>query len=185
MALIKCPSCDKEISSEAVSCPSCGHPIKPQKQKSTSVFGVVLKVIIALFIIGIGAFVLFCGPLYYMVGTNVIDQLDKSKIENTKLQIVQLESGLKLFKLDNGFYPDTQQGLDALITRPTRGRKPERYDHNGYIEGYTIPPDQWDYSYIYYGPDKTGDSLYEIISAGPDGQLNTSDDISSRSIEAE
>ena len=58
---------------------------------------------------------LIIAGLAYIVGTNVIGQLDKSKVENTKIQITQLESGLKLFKVDNGFYPDTQQGLDALI----------------------------------------------------------------------
>ena len=48
---------------------------------------------------------LIIAGLAYIVGTNVIGQLDKSKIENTKIQITQLESGLKLFKVDNGFYP--------------------------------------------------------------------------------
>ncbi|MCH8013377.1 MAG: type II secretion system major pseudopilin GspG [Candidatus Dadabacteria bacterium] len=181
MALIKCPSCNKEISSEAVSCPSCGHPIKPQKQKNTSVFGVVVKVIIALFIIGLAIFVLFCVGIGYL-GSNVNDQLEKARIENTKIQIVQLESALKLFKVDNGFYPDTQQGLDALIVMPTTGREPRRYDSSGYLDGDQIPLDQWGSEYIYIGPDQTGGTTYEIISPGQDGVPQTEDDISSRNI---
>ena len=181
MALIKCPECSKEISSEAASCPSCGNPIKPQKQESASIFGIVLKVIIALIIIGIGAFVLFCVVPF--ASMNIFDQLDKSKIENTKIQIVQLESALKLFKLDNRFYPETRQGLDALIVMPTPGRKPQRWDREGYLESDQVPLDQWGSEFIYRGPDWTGSYTYEVISPGPDGVPQTDDDISSRNIE--
>ncbi|MCH7517923.1 MAG: type II secretion system major pseudopilin GspG [Candidatus Dadabacteria bacterium] len=125
---------------------------------------------------------LIIAGLAYVVGTNVIGQLDKSKIENTKIQIVQLESGLKLFKVDNGFYPDTQQGLDALIVMPTTGREPRRYDSSGYLDGDQIPLDQWGSELIYIGPDQTGGTTYEIISPGQDGVPQTEDDISSRNI---
>ncbi len=125
---------------------------------------------------------LIIAGLAYVVGTNVIGQLDKSKIENTKIQIVQLESGLKLFKVDNGFYPDTQQGLDALIVMPTTGREPRRYDSSGYLDGDQIPLDQWSSEFIYIGPDQTGGTTYEIISPGQDGVPQTEDDISSRNI---
>ena len=125
---------------------------------------------------------LIIAGLAYIVGTNVIGQLDKSKVENTKIQITQLESGLKLFKVDNGFYPDTQQGLDALIVAPTTGREPRRYDPNGYLEGEQIPFDQWGSEFIYIGPDQSGGNTYEIISPGPDGVPQTEDDISSRNI---
>lgn len=125
---------------------------------------------------------LIIAGLAYVVGTNVIGQLDKSKIENTKIQIVQLESALKLFKVDNGFYPDTQQGLDALIVMPTTGREPRRYDSSGYLDGDQIPLDQWGSELIYLGPDQTGGTTYEIISPGQDGVPQTEDDISSRNI---
>lgn len=125
---------------------------------------------------------LIIAGLAYVVGTNVIGQLDKSKIENTKIQIVQLESALKLFKVDNGFYPDTQQGLDALIVMPTTGREPRHYDQSGYLEGDQIPLDQWGSELIYIGPDQTGGTTYEIISPGQDGVPQTEDDISSRNI---
>lgn len=125
---------------------------------------------------------LIIAGLAYIVGTNVIGQLDKSKVENTKIQITQLESGLKLFKVDNGFYPDTQQGLDALIVMPTTGREPRRYDSNGYLDGDQVPLDQWGSEFIYIGPDQSGGTTYEIISPGQDGVPQTEDDISSRNI---
>ncbi len=120
--------------------------------------------------------------LAYIVGTNVIGQLDKSKIEQTGIQIKQLESGLKLFKVDNGFYPETQQGLQALISMPTVGREPLKYDPKGYLEADQIPLDAWGAEYIYIGPDQTGDGSYEIISMGPDGTPQNDDDISSRTV---
>ena len=84
--------------------------------------------------------------------------------------------------MDNSFYPDTQQGLDALIVMPTTGREPRRYDSSGYLEGDQIPLDQWGNEYIYIGPDQTGGTTYEIISPGQDGVPQTEDDISSRNI---
>ena len=67
---------------------------------------------------------LIIAGLAYIVGTNVIGRFGEAKIEETKIQIKNIESALKLFKLDNGFYPETQQGLMALIQRPTSGREP-------------------------------------------------------------
>ena len=182
MPLINCPACEKQISTEANDCPHCGHPIKPKSSSTNS----VIKVVIIIFIVLIGGFLLVCvgGPLlFYQVGQNVIEKLDQSKIENTKLQITQLESGLKLFKVDNGFYPDTQQGLYALIVMPTTGREPRRYDSSGYLDGDQIPLDQWGSEFIYIGPDQTGGTTYEIISPGQDRVPQTEDDISSKDIE--
>ncbi len=184
MALIKCPSCNREISSQANDCPNCGHPIAPRSSGA----GSAIKVIIIIIAVICGLFLLFCVGvplLSYKVGTNVIDKLDQSKRENTEIQITQLESGLKLFKVDNGFYPDTQQGLDALIVIPTTGRKPMRYDTRGYLEAEQVPFDQWGSEFVYIGPDQRGGNAYEIISPGQDGVLQTKDDISSRNIEAE
>jgi len=121
--------------------------------------------------------------LAYMVGTNVIGKLDQSRVENTKIQMKNLESGLKLFKVDNGFYPETQQGLEALVVEPSVGRVPKRYQRNGYLDGVKVPLDGWESEYIYIGPDQSADGIYEIISPGPDGVPQTDDDISSREVE--
>jgi len=133
----------------------------------------LIEIMVVLFII---------AGLAYIVGTNVIGQLDKSKIENTKIQITTLESALKLFKVDNGFYPDTQQGLHALIIKPGSGREPMRYNASGYIDGDQVPLDSWRAEFIYVGPDQVADNSYEVISPGPDGATQTDDDISSKDI---
>lgn len=121
--------------------------------------------------------------LAYIVGTNVIGRLDEARKEQTKIQIKQIESALKLFKIDNGFYPETQQGLDALVTPPTTGRIPQRYSSDGYLEGGKVPLDQWGNQFIYVGPDQTHDSSFEIISPGPDGVYPSDEDISNRKLE--
>lgn len=123
------------------------------------------------------------AALAYVVGTNVIGRLDKARVETTKIQIKQLETALKQFKLDNAFYPETQQGLEALVAPPTTGRVPQRYPQEGYLEGGRVPTDQWGNVLIYVGPDQTQDGSYEVISPGEDGVYPSDDDISSRSIQ--
>ena len=124
--------------------------------------------------------VLIIAGLAYVVGTNVIGQGERAKKEQAGIQIKQFESGLKFFKLDNGFYPETGQGLRSLIEQPTTGREARKWNKNGYLESRSIPLDPWNSEYLYIGPDQTQDGLYEIRSIGSDGVSNTEDDISSR-----
>ncbi|TAN37632.1 MAG: type II secretion system protein GspG, partial [Nitrospirae bacterium] len=79
-----------------------------------------------------------------------------------------LETALKLYKMDNGSYPDTEQGLDALITKPATGRVPAKYKEGGYLEQRRIPADPWGNPYLYVSPGIHGD--FDIISFGADGK---------------
>lgn len=126
---------------------------------------------------------LIIAGLAYIVGTNVIGRFGEAQEENTKIQIKNLESALKLFKLDNGFYPETQQGLVALIEPPTVGREPCCYARDAYLDSDQVPLDGWKNEFVYIGPDQTGDGTYEIVSWGRDGVQQTEDDISSRNIQ--
>lgn len=126
---------------------------------------------------------LIIAGLAYIVGTNVIGRFGEAKKEETKIQIKNLESALKLFRLDNGFYPETQQGLQSLIDVPTVGREPCCYARDGYLDGDQVPLDGWKSEFIYIGPDQTGDGSYEILSLGEDAVEQTDDDISSRNIQ--
>lgn len=182
MALIKCKECGKEISSDATACPDCGKPINPPKSKSVS--GIVIKVILTLIALGVLVFVvipLTCAGVG-VIGYNVNKRLGEAKKEETKIQIKNLESALKLFKLDNGFYPETLQGLEALIQVPSVGREPCCYIKGGYLDADQVPHDGWKSEFIYIGPDQTGDGSFEIISYGEDAVGQTEDDISSRNI---
>ena len=71
-----------------------------------------------------------------------------------------------MFKLDNGYYPSTEQGLEALVTKPTIGRIPGHYKEGGYIK--KIPLDPWGAPYLYLSPGAHGD--FDLFSYGPDGE---------------
>lgn len=102
-----------------------------------------------------------------IVAPRLIGRTDDAKIAAAKQQIGNFETAFKLFKIDNGFYPSTEQGLDALINKPTTGREPARYRDGGYLEKREIPKDPWGNPYLYVSPGLHGD--YDIISYGGDG----------------
>ena len=103
------------------------------------------------------------GMLMAMVGTQVIRRFDESKVSSTKIQIRNLGLALDDFRRVCGFYPTTDQGLDALIKAPT-GRECKGYDTEGFVRGGKIPKDAWNDDFIY-----TSDgSKYVIKSLGSD-----------------
>lgn len=119
----------------------------------------LIEILIVVFILGL---------LASIVVPRFMGHTDEAKVTDAKLQIKNLETALKLFRLDNGFYPAAEQGLEALIELPTTGRIPHKYRKGGYLEQKRIPPDPWGTPYIYLSPGLDGD--YEIISLGRDGK---------------
>ncbi len=97
----------------------------------------------------------------------IMGRLDDAKIADAKVQIRNLETALKYYKLDNGIFPGTEQGLQALINKPTTGVAPKNYREGGYLETKTIPKDPWSNDYIYISPGEHGD--YDLYSFGADG----------------
>lgn len=102
-----------------------------------------------------------------LVGPKIIGTTDEAKVTEAKVQIRNLETALKLFKLRDGFYPSTEQGLEALIRKPTIGRIPEKYKEGGYLDSSRVPKDPWNNDFIYISPGLYGD--YDLISYGADG----------------
>lgn len=109
------------------------------------------------------------GLIATVVTVNVLDRLDEAKVSTAKTQIKSLEEALDQYRRDNGVYPSTEQGLQALIEKPTIGRIPKRYPSKGYIKGDKVPNDPWDCEYKYYSPGIQGHE-YEIYSLGRDCQ---------------
>ena len=100
------------------------------------------------------------------VAQNVIGKFNKSKVSATKIQIKQLGVVLDDFRRECGFYPTTDQGLEALITKPTAGRDCKNYDPEGYIKGKSLPKDGFGFNFEY-----TSDgNKYVIKSLGNDGK---------------
>ena len=101
-----------------------------------------------------------------LVAPKIMGRSDDAKITVAKNQIRDIESALKLYKLDNGIYPSTEQGLAALITKPTVGVIPKNYKAEGYLESKQVPQDPWKTDYIYLSPGEHGD--YDLCSLGAD-----------------
>lgn len=109
--------------------------------------------------------VIILGLLVAIVAPRMVGQSDEARVISARVQIKNFETALKLFRNDNGFYPSTEQGLEALVSAPSVGRSSKNYRKGGYMD--KLPVDPWKNEYIYLAPGMGGD--YDIISLGADG----------------
>ncbi len=111
-----------------------------------------------------------------LVAPRVMGYLGSSRTKTAKVQIESLSTSLELFKLDTGRYPDTREGLNALVQRP--GNMP---NWNGpYLKKDTVPLDPWGNPYVYRSPGQRG--AFDILSLGADkreGGQNEDQDVAS------
>ena len=132
----------------------------------------LIEILIALTLLGIaGTF----------VAGRVFENLQEGQVKSAKIQIKSLGDRLTEFRRDCSFYPTTDQGLDALLDKPTGGRECKRYAPGGYIKDGKIPQDPWDNEFIYESDGKS----YSIISLGADnaeGGEGADADINSKDI---
>ena len=111
--------------------------------------------------------IVILAMLAALVGPKLMGRTDDAKVKTTRIQLKGLESALKLYKLDNGSYPSTEQGLDALVAKPSVGVIPKSYKDGGYLESKKVPKDPWGNDYLYISPGEHGD--YDLFSYGADG----------------
>ncbi|MCW8859671.1 MAG: type II secretion system major pseudopilin GspG [Deltaproteobacteria bacterium] len=111
--------------------------------------------------------VVILGILASIVVPKLLSRPDQAKITKAQLDIKGLEESLGMFKLDNGFYPTTEQGLGALVSIPSVGRIPTKYPEGGYLK--KVPQDPWEGQYLYLSPGLHSNE-YDIISYGADGE---------------
>ncbi len=109
--------------------------------------------------------IVILGLLAALVVPRLVGRTEEAKRTQSKVQIKSVEQALELFKLDNGFYPTTDQGLEALVAPPQSGRVPKNYRKGGYID--RVPKDPWGNAYVYVCPGTHRD--YDISSYGADG----------------
>ncbi len=102
-----------------------------------------------------------------LVAPKIMGRSDDAKIADAKVQIKNMETALKLYKLDNGVYPSTEQGLATLVEKPTTGQIPKNYKAEGYLESKKVPKDPWGNDFAYLSPGEHGD--YDLYSLGADG----------------
>jgi general secretion pathway protein G len=111
--------------------------------------------------------IVILAMLAALVGPKLMGRTDDAKIKTTGIQLKGLESALKLYKLDNGSYPSTEQGLGALVAKPSVGVIPKSYKDGGYLDSKAVPKDAWGNDYLYVSPGEHGD--YDLFSYGSDG----------------
>jgi general secretion pathway protein G len=109
--------------------------------------------------------VVILGILAGIVVPRLLGEPEKARRTKAEVQIRSFEQALASFKLDNGFFPGTEQELGALVEKPGNGKIPTHYRDRGYIK--KIPMDPWGNPYIYLSPGIHDD--YDIMSYGPDG----------------
>ena len=95
-----------------------------------------------------------------------MDAPKQAKRVKAQVTISAFETALKTYYLDNGFYPTTDQGLEALVMEPNTDPMPGKWRKGGYLEKGKIPKDPWNNEYIYLSPGLHGD--FDIIAYGQD-----------------
>ncbi len=112
--------------------------------------------------------IVILGILAGLIIPRIMGRPDEARAAKARMQIESLETALKLYKLDNGNYPTTEQGLQALVQPPTVGQLVKSWRQGGYLEKGTVPKDPWDQDFLYIAPGTHGD--FDLSSLGADGE---------------
>jgi general secretion pathway protein G len=114
--------------------------------------------------------IVIIGILATLLIPRIMERPEEARRVKGKMDIKTIESALKLYKIDNGSYPTTEQGLIALLKKPEVAPIPKNWREGGYLDGTAVPKDPWGNPYYYVSPTTDGKD-YEIVSYGSDGEL--------------
>ena len=128
------------------------HPIA--QQGFTLIELMVVMVILAIMVI--------------KIAPRIMDRPEEARRTKAAIDIQALEQALKLYKLDNGRYPTTEQGLQALVEPPAVGKLAKRWRKGGYLDKKKVPKDPWDNDFVYISPGLHSD--FDLMSYGADGE---------------
>ena len=103
-----------------------------------------------------------------LIVPRVVGRTDDARIAATKQDIATLMNALKLYRLDNGRYPSNEQGLHALVEKPTVDPIPPNWKTGGYLDSASVRQDPWRHDYQYLNPGLHGE--IDVWSFGADGQ---------------
>jgi len=129
---------------------------KNQKRKAFSLMELMVVIIIL-------------GLLAALVMPNIISKGEQAKQKLVCIQMESIANSLQMFKLSNGVYPDTEEGIEALVKNPDEEKYPS-YEP-GYLE--KVPQDPWKHAYIYIKDENSG---FDLMSMGADGKEGGSDE---------
>ncbi|MBX2808983.1 MAG: type II secretion system major pseudopilin GspG [Cellvibrionaceae bacterium] len=117
----------------------------------------LIEIMVVLIIIG----VITAG-----VGARFLGKADQARVDQAMVDFATIEQALKLYRLDNYRYPTNEQGLDALVNKPTIDPVPRQWQSGGYLDA--LPIDPWGNPYAYMIPGERGE--FDLYSLGADGQ---------------
>ena len=136
--------------------PATSHPSFAQRTRRRLAAGFTLiELMVVLVIIGV---------LAALIVPNVLDRADDARVTAARTDIANISQALKLYRLDNQRYPTAEQGLQALIAKPTTAPVPNNW--RPYLE--KLPNDPWGHPYQYLNPGIKGE--VDVMSFGADGQ---------------
>jgi general secretion pathway protein G len=121
-------------------------------------------------LIEIMAVVVIIGLLMAIVAPRVVAMLDQGNVTTTAAQVSSLKTALATYYMDNGRYPTTDQGLHALVEKPTSPPEPRGWRPGGYLDGSVLPKDAWKGEFQYAAPGEHNPEGYDLWSLGADGQ---------------
>ncbi len=119
-------------------------------------------------LIEIMAVVVIMGMLMGVLAVGITSQLDNARMQTAKGQITRIEQALEFYQLDNARYPNADQGLDALVNKPSAAPVPRSYNPAGYIKPDALL-DPWDQPFEYRIPGTKNPYSFDIWSIGKGG----------------
>lgn len=145
--------------SSVLSCyvsPCRRHPLKKRNRNRRGSAGFTLiEIMVVVFILGL---------LISIVAPKIVGRTDEARRTKAAADLRMIQQGLQLYKLDNASYPTTDQGLEALVSKPASGLVPIRWNPDGYLE--KVPLDPWGANYMYI----SNGEHYTLKSLGGDGE---------------
>lgn len=108
--------------------------------------------------------VLIIGLIAALVVPNIVGKPDEARVEMAKVQMHQISEALTFYRIQNSHFPSTDQGLEALVTKPSGFPEPKNWGPEPYMK--KIPADPWGNDYIY----ENKNTDFEIICTGSDGR---------------
>jgi general secretion pathway protein G len=158
------------ISESAVNQPHDHKTSMSQKNFTNKIKGFTLiEVMVVVVILSI---------LAAIIVPKIMDRPEQARITKAKSDVRALEAAMNLYRLDNMNYPTTDQGLEALVNKPSDAPEPKNWKSGGYLD--RLPSDPWGNPYLYLNPGAHG--AMDIYSAGPDTQ-SADDDIGNWNLE--
>lgn len=115
--------------------------------------------------------VVILSILAAIIVPKVMDRPEQARVTKAKSDIRALEAALNLYRLDNLYYPSTDQGLEALVTQPSGTPEAKNWNPSGYVD--RLPQDPWGNPYYYLNPGSHG--TIDVFSKGKDAQVQDDD----------